>query len=99
MQTWKKNILDDINKIPVIHPESTKKLIWDYFMTSLRIVLMILLPLEIAFQPGIVFEEANIFTAVTILLTIVDTLIRLNTVYYVDGKAINDRWKIFESKI
>jgi hypothetical protein len=56
MQTWKKNILDDINKIPVIHPESTKKLIWDYFMTSLRIVLMILLPMEIAFQPGIVFE-------------------------------------------
>jgi hypothetical protein len=33
------------------------------------------------------------------LVTIIDTILRLNTVYYVDGKAINDRWKIFELKI
>lgn len=26
-------------------------------------------------------------------------IVRLNTVYYEDGKAINDRWKIFELKI
>ena len=68
-------------------------------MTALRIVLMILLPLEIAFHPGIVFDQAQIFTSVTILLTILDMIVRLNTVYYEDGKAINDRWKIFELKI
>ncbi|CAD8147432.1 unnamed protein product [Paramecium pentaurelia] len=99
LTTWKRSILEDLNKIPLIHPESKQKLIWDYFMTALRIVLMILLPLEIAFQPGIVFEKAQIFTSVTILLTILDMIVRLNTVYYEDGKAINDRWKIFELKI
>ena len=51
-------MLDEISKIPLLNPDSKRKLVWDYFMTALRIVLMILIPLEIGFEPGIVFDEA-----------------------------------------
>ena len=38
-----------VNKIPIIQPESRLKMIWDFFASFFRILLVILIPLEIAF--------------------------------------------------
>lgn len=44
-------------KIPQFHPESPRKIIWDYWTSITRLILLILIPLEIAFQPQILFNK------------------------------------------
>lgn len=90
-----KSITDSLSKIPLIHPESEHKMIWDYCATFIRIVLIILIPLEISFKPLILFESGIIFTIFALIIMILDILLRLNTVYYLNGKAIYDRMMIF----
>ena len=52
----RKYAYEKLSKIPQFHPESPKKLMWDYFITLIRLILLVLIPLEIAYVPGILFE-------------------------------------------
>jgi hypothetical protein len=47
-----------VEKVPLIYPESKEKIWWDYIATLSRSILLILIPLEISFHPGILFKDA-----------------------------------------
>ncbi|CAD8070740.1 unnamed protein product [Paramecium sonneborni] len=83
-----------VNKIPIIQPESRLKMIWDFFASFFRILLVILVPLEIAFQPCILFTDFIFLTAVILLILQLDFMIRINTLSYRNGSAIQNRWEL-----
>ncbi|CAD8200979.1 unnamed protein product [Paramecium pentaurelia] len=83
-----------VNKIPIIQPESRLKMIWDFFASFFRIILVILIPLEIAFQPCILFTDFIVLTAMILLILQIDFLIRINTLSYRNGAAIQNRWEL-----
>ncbi|CAD8116561.1 unnamed protein product [Paramecium sonneborni] len=98
LKIMKKNIFDIIttlvNKIPIIQPESRFKMIWDFFASFFRIILVLLIPLEIAFDPGILFVHYIYLTALIIVILQIDFLIRINTLSYRNGAAIQNRWDL-----
>ncbi|CAD8115513.1 unnamed protein product [Paramecium sonneborni] len=83
-----------INKIPIIQPESLFKMYWDFFTSIFRILLLILVPLEIAFKPEILFNNLIFITYVILLILQLDFLIRINTQTYKNGYAIKNKWDL-----
>ncbi|CAD8107182.1 unnamed protein product [Paramecium primaurelia] len=83
-----------INKIPIIQPESLFKMYWDFFTSIFRILLLILVPLEIAFKPEILFNNLIYITYVILFILQLDFLIRINTLTYKNGYAIKDKWDL-----
>lgn len=71
-----------------------KKLLWDYFAAIFRIILIILMPLEVSFYTKIMFKNYYVLTYLIIIVLVLDVLIRINTIVYLNGNAIVDRWKI-----
>lgn len=39
-----------IDKVPLVQPESIFKMYWDLFAVVFRIILVVLIPLEVAFK-------------------------------------------------
>ncbi|CAK61356.1 unnamed protein product (macronuclear) [Paramecium tetraurelia] len=95
-QQSRKSIYEILSKIPQVHPESLKKIVWDYFTIVFRLLLLILIPLEIAYNPQILFEKLLGLTVTIIIILIVDNILRLNTICYLSGQAVYDRWKIIQ---
>lgn len=85
---------EKFSKFPQFHPESPKKLLFDYFISIIRIILLIVIPLEIAYTPGIAFQELRVFTMILTTLLALEIFIRLNTICYVKGHAVLDRFEI-----
>ncbi|CAD8187429.1 unnamed protein product [Paramecium pentaurelia] len=83
-----------IHKIPIIQPESLFKMYWDFFTSFFRIILLILVPLEIAFKPEILFNNLISITYVILMILQLDFLIRINTLTYRNGIAIKDKWEL-----
>ncbi|CAK93714.1 unnamed protein product (macronuclear) [Paramecium tetraurelia] len=83
-----------IHKIPIIQPESLFKMYWDFFTSIFRIILLILVPLEIAFKPEILFNNLISITYVILMILQLDFLIRINTLTYRNGIAIKDKWEL-----
>ncbi|CAD8200745.1 unnamed protein product [Paramecium octaurelia] len=83
-----------ITKIPIIQPESLFKMYWDFFTSIFRILLLILVPLEIAFKPEILFNNLIYITYVILFILQLDFLIRINTLTYKNGYAIKDKWDL-----
>ncbi|CAK63158.1 unnamed protein product (macronuclear) [Paramecium tetraurelia] len=83
-----------ITKIPIIQPESLFKMYWDFFTSIFRILLLILVPLEIAFKPEILFNNLIQITYVILVILQLDFLIRVNTLTYKNGYAIKDKWDL-----
>lgn len=69
-------------------------MIWDFFASFFRIILVLLIPLEIAFEPGILFFNYIFLTALIIVILQIDFLIRINTLSYRNGAAIQNRWDL-----
>jgi hypothetical protein len=57
-------------------------------------MLVVLIPLEIAFEPEILFDHYIVLTAIILLILQLDFLIRINTLSYKNGAAITDRWEL-----
>lgn len=83
-----------INKIPIAQPESLFKMLWDFFASVFRIMLVLLIPLEIAFEPDILFDNYIFLTAIILTILQLDFLIRINTQCYKNGAAITDHWEL-----
>ncbi|CAD8103191.1 unnamed protein product [Paramecium sonneborni] len=83
-----------IHKIPIIQPESIFKMYWDIFTSFFRLILLVLVPLEIAFKPEILFNNLIQLTYVILIILQLDFLIRLNTLTYRNGIAIKDKWEL-----
>lgn len=67
-------------------------------MTVFRLLFLILIPLEIAFKPEIIFDKASFLTGIMLLLMVADALLRSSTIIYKEGKAIHDRWEILKAR-
>lgn len=80
-----KQLSEWFGKIPQVHPESTSKLIWDYCTTIVRMILLIMIPLEISFQPLLLFDRLIPLTILLMFILVMDTIIRLNTIRYIKG--------------
>ncbi|CAK58155.1 unnamed protein product (macronuclear) [Paramecium tetraurelia] len=93
-QMARKYAYEKLSKIPQFHPESPNKLMWDYFITLIRLILLVLIPLEIAYVPGILFDQILALTSLLSSLLLFDVIIRLNTICYVKGHAVLDRFEI-----
>ncbi|CAD8111551.1 unnamed protein product [Paramecium sonneborni] len=98
-QMLRKYGYEKLSKIPQFHPESPKKLMWDYFITLIRLILLVLIPLEIAYAPGVLFEQILPLTTLLSSLLLFDVIIRLNTICYVKGHAVLDRFEIVRQQI
>ncbi|CAD8179143.1 unnamed protein product [Paramecium pentaurelia] len=98
-QMLRKYTYEKLSKIPQFHPESPNKLMWDYFITIIRLILLILIPLEIAYTPGILFVQILPLTTLLSSLLLFDVLIRLNTICYIKGHAVLDRFEIVRQQI
>ncbi|CAK60746.1 unnamed protein product (macronuclear) [Paramecium tetraurelia] len=98
-QMMRKYAYERFSKIPQFHPESPKKLMWDYFITLIRLILLVLIPLEITYNPGILFHQILPLTTLLASLLLFDVLIRLNTICYVKGHAVLDRFEIVRQQI
>ncbi|CAD8086638.1 unnamed protein product [Paramecium primaurelia] len=83
-----------INLIPLIQPESLFKIYWDLFAVVFRIILVILIPLEVAFHTQMLFQDNTALTVIICIVLIMDFFIRINTQQYLNGQAIRDRWKL-----
>ena len=73
---------DLISKIPLIHPETPKKIVWDYSTIVFRLILLILIPLEISYKPNILFDQFVSLTITILMILIIDNILRLNTIFY-----------------
>ncbi|CAD8070700.1 unnamed protein product [Paramecium sonneborni] len=98
-QQFKKYAHDLISKIPLIHPETPKKIVWDYSTIVFRLILLILIPLEISYKPNILFDQLISLTITIIMILIIDNILRLNTIFYQHGHAVFDRWKIIQNNL
>lgn len=72
---------------------------WDYFATCIRIILVLLVPLEISFETAILFHSAQALTEFIIVTIVLDIVVRINTVYYLNGVAIVDRWETLKIQL
>jgi hypothetical protein len=100
IQLVKASINKQLDRIPVLQPESGYKIVWDYFATLARVILLIFIPLEIAYQPQILFNPENsIVTILMVVLLAFDGMLRLNTVCYVEGQAIYERMTIIKHQL
>ncbi|KAM3146296.1 hypothetical protein pb186bvf_001641 [Paramecium bursaria] len=89
-----KQIQNVFSKIPLIHPESNRKLIWDAILFIIRILLLVLVPLDIGFQTRLMFHSLQGLSVWITITIILDLFVRINTVSYLNGQAIVDRMKI-----
>lgn len=67
---------------------------WDFFTSFFRIILLVLVPLEIAFKPEILFNHFTYITYVILVILQLDFIIRINTLAYVNGIAIKNKWDL-----
>lgn len=84
-----------IDRLPLVSPESTFKFAWDIWTTLFRGILFLLIPLEIGFSPDILFGTVLPLTIIMLIFFFLDLAVRVNTVCYVTGVAVKDRWQIF----
>ena len=80
-----KQIQNVFSKIPLIHPESNKKLIWDAILFMIRILLLVLVPLDIGFKTRLMFHSLQGVSILITIMIILDFLIRINTISYLNG--------------
>lgn len=69
--------------VPLIHPESKHKMRWDYFVSLLRIIMLIIVPLDIGFETN--FMDRSFFTLIIMFIIVVDFIIRINTICFIKG--------------
>ncbi|KAM3131944.1 hypothetical protein pb186bvf_015957 [Paramecium bursaria] len=86
-----------IQLIPLFHPESNCKIVWDYFAVFFRIIMLTLVPLDIGYSTS--FMDQSLITLFMIFIIMLDFTVRINTVCYIKGVAIKDRIQIFYHQI
>ena len=83
-----------LSKIQLIHPHSNGKFIWDIIVFIIRIILLIIVPLDIGFQTGILFNSEYGITVVINVIIQLDFLVRSCTIHFLNGKLITNRLTI-----
>ncbi|KAM3146298.1 hypothetical protein pb186bvf_001643 [Paramecium bursaria] len=85
-----------LTNIELIHPNSNSKFIWDITVFIVRIILLIIVPLDIGFQTGILFNSEFGITVVINVIIQLDFLVRSCTIHFLNGKLITNRLTILK---
>ena len=91
MTTFKKSFATFLTKIPLIYPESRGKYLWDNFAFIMRLLLLTLIPLDIGFGVNFMFYKGMPLTIIITFMIIIDFLLRINTMCFINGIAAEDR--------
>lgn len=71
--------------IPLVYPQSMFKIMWDTVLSLVLICFFLFIPIEVAFDNGLVFREYLGVTMSFIAFLVLDYFIKMNTVYYEFG--------------
>ena len=80
----------------MVHPNSNGKFVWDIAVFIIRIILLIIVPLDIGFQTGILFNSEYGITVVINVIIQLDFLVRSCTIHFINGKLITNRLTILK---
>ncbi|KAM3142009.1 hypothetical protein pb186bvf_005882 [Paramecium bursaria] len=97
IQSIKKKIGNILALVPLFHSESSYKMAWDYIAVIFRIIMLILVPIDVGYQTNFMMQGQMVL--ITVLLIILDFLIRINTICFIKGQAVRDRTLIFYYQI
>ncbi|CAD8121306.1 unnamed protein product [Paramecium sonneborni] len=105
IRTWKNSIVNKFsgcfsqlyNYIPLIEPNNTIKLIWDFLLCLIRIYLIIWSPIIISF-PFLQNDHANYFL-ISCMFLVFDLVIRNFTIYFHKGLPVKNRLQLFKKQI
>jgi len=70
-------------------------ILWNLLLTIIRVYFFILIPLNIAFSNSFLYTNLKPETVACELFILFDFLLRFNTIYYDEGRAVEKRKAIF----
>ncbi|CAD8057236.1 unnamed protein product [Paramecium sonneborni] len=95
----KKKLMQFIDMMPLIHPHTTQKLIWDGLITIMRIYLLIWIPILIAFKNG-TLEDLNAYTLnVCSSAFLIDLAMQTFTIKFDKGFPVKDRYLLLQHQL
>ena len=76
-------------------PESKYAFFMEIFSMLIKLYFVIVIPLDIGFDSGILYKGGKTITLVLSLLLIAYFFNKLFIVYYEFGQPVTDKWKVF----
>ncbi|CAD8071438.1 unnamed protein product [Paramecium primaurelia] len=104
LKTCKNNLIkkleQEIEKIPLITPESRLKIVWDCIVMMSRLYFLFTIPIDLAWDKyQIIYGELYIPTILMILLLVFDFILSFNSSFYQFGQIVNNRATIAKNVI
>ncbi|CAK91413.1 unnamed protein product (macronuclear) [Paramecium tetraurelia] len=84
-------------QLPIIYPQDIHKIIWDISFCFVLIYFFVMIPLELAFNKGLLYSQCIWLTVPLCLFLLIDCIMKMSTVYYENGQPIIDKNKIFKN--
>ncbi|CAD8073817.1 unnamed protein product [Paramecium sonneborni] len=95
-----KKIQQEIEKIPLITPESRLKIVWDCIVMMSRLYFLFTIPIDLAWNKyQIIYGELYIPTILMILLLVFDFILSFNSSIYQFGQIVSNRATIAKNVI
>ncbi|CAD8172405.1 unnamed protein product [Paramecium octaurelia] len=95
-----KKIESELEKIPLITPESRSKIVWDCVVMISRLYFLFTIPLDLAWnQQQIIYGQLFATTIFMIMLLVVDFILSFNNSFYQFGQIVSNRATIAKNVI
>ncbi|CAD8084669.1 unnamed protein product [Paramecium sonneborni] len=95
-----KKIELELEKIPLITPESRLKIVWDCVVMMSRLYFLFTIPLDLAWnQQQIIYGQLYTPTIFMILLLVLDIILSFNNSFYQFGQIVSNRVTIAKNVI
>ncbi|CAD8160840.1 unnamed protein product [Paramecium pentaurelia] len=95
-----KKIQQEMEKIPLITPESRLKIVWDCVVMLSRLYFLFTIPIDLAWNKyKIIYGELYIPTILMILLLVFDFILSFNSSFYQFGQIVSNRATIAKNVI
>ncbi|CAK80915.1 unnamed protein product (macronuclear) [Paramecium tetraurelia] len=95
-----KKIESELEKIPLISPESRLKIVWDCVVMISRLYFLFTIPLDLAWnQQQIIYGQLYAPTIFMIMLLLIDFILSFNNSFYQFGQIVSNRVTIAKNVI
>ncbi|CAD8174959.1 unnamed protein product [Paramecium pentaurelia] len=95
-----KKIESELEKIPLISPESRLKIVWDCVVMISRLYFLFTIPLDLAWnQQQIIYGQLYTPTILMIMLLVIDFILSFNNSFYQFGQIVSNRVTIAKNVI
>ncbi|CAD8086199.1 unnamed protein product [Paramecium sonneborni] len=95
-----KKIELELEKIPLITPESRSKIVWDCVIMMSRLYFLFIIPLDLAWNhQQIIYGQLYASTIFMILLLVLDFILSFNNSFYQFGQIVSNRVTIAKNVI